>query len=190
MIVRFAFKIYTNLDTGPDDWVALLTSVGSMAAMVINCLGLAGNGLGRDIWTLSGDEITGFLFYFFINSVLYFWTVAMLKVVLLCLYLRLFQDGKLRQILVFTLAGTLLYAFGFLLTLVFACDPISYHWTRWDGEGQGKCIDVTVIAVAFSIISIVLDLWMLVIPLSQIKFLRLSRVRRMAAATMFLVGTL
>lgn len=36
------------------------------------------------------------------------------------------------------LGVTTVYGIGQILGIVFVCSPVSYNWTQWDGEHQGK----------------------------------------------------
>lgn len=68
--------------------------------------------------------------------------------------------------------------------------PMSYFWTMWDQEHQGRCVNINAIGWANAIISIILDVWMLALPLSQLKNLRLHWKQKIGVALMFFVGTL
>ncbi|KAK3985327.1 hypothetical protein QBC44DRAFT_362408 [Cladorrhinum sp. PSN332] len=66
--------------------------------------------------------------------------------------------------------------------------PIS-DWWAWDGTGTGRCINRDRVNWTFAIISIVLDVWMMAIPLWNIRDLKLHW-KKLGAAAMFLVGAL
>ena len=62
---------------------------------------------------------------------------------------------------------------------------------NWDKEHKdGQCINVNALAWSNAIISIVLDLWMLVLPLYEVFRLQLTWRKKLSVAIMFLVGTL
>jgi hypothetical protein len=69
------------------------------------------------------------------------------------------------------------------------CRPISYFWQGWDGLHEGQCIGVNPLAWAIAAIGIILDLWMLGIPLSEVMFLQMNWRRKVAVSLMFIVGT-
>jgi hypothetical protein len=72
------------------------------------------------------------------------------------------------------------------------CRPISFFWISWDRlhEGEGKCIGVNALGWAIAAASIILDVWMLAIPLSQLVQLQMKWQRKVAVGLMFTVGTL
>jgi hypothetical protein len=78
----------------------------------------------------------------------------------------------------------------FVLLAIFQCRPISYYWSGWDGEHQGTCLNVNGLAWSNAAISIVLDGWMLALPISQLFGLQLHWKKKIGVAMMFVVGTL
>lgn len=89
-----------------------------------------------------------------------------------------------------TVAFDILFGVAFIITALLQCRPISYNWTNWRGEGGGQCIDISKVAWANAIVSIALDLFMLAIPLSQLRELKLHWKKKVGVALMFVVGTL
>ena len=61
VLVRLGYrKFFTATDLGLDDWFILATLLNCVPSAVINVSMLSAYGLGRDIWTLTPDEITAF----------------------------------------------------------------------------------------------------------------------------------
>lgn len=73
---------------------------------------------------------------------------------------------------------------------IFACQPITYNWMRWDGEHEGTCMDVDLIFWANASISIALDVWMMAVPLWKIRSLQLDWKKKVGTGIMFFLGTL
>lgn len=188
---RLVFKLFV-VKTGLtwDDWFILLATICGIPNTTIAIHGVVANGLGRDIWTLTDDKITKFGLFFYVMEVNYFLEVALLKTSILLFYLRIFPTTWTRRVLWATVAFNALFGLACVLAGIFQCQPISYYWTKWDGEHSGRCIDVNGLGWANAIVSIVLDLWMLGIPLSQLPKLRLHWKRKIGVALMFCVGTL
>ncbi|KAL5592409.1 hypothetical protein FOBRF1_013435 [Fusarium oxysporum] len=158
--------------------------------MAINIHGTARYGIGRDIWTLEFGDITRFGFFFYILEVLYMPLVSLLKMSLLFFYLRIFFLGLEHTLLWGTIIFNAIYGIIFTLLAVFQCTPISYSWTKWDGEHEGTCLNLNAIFWANAAISIVLDLWMLAIPLWCLRSLTLHWKKKIGVAAMFIVGSL
>jgi hypothetical protein len=183
----FAFG-FTEL--GYDDYAVLAATAMGVPTVVIIDRGIVPNGLAQDVWTVPFDRITNFVRWLYILEILYFLLIAMVKLTLLFFFLRIFPKPIIRRILWATIVFDILFGVAFAITGVFQCDPISHYWTRWDGEGTGKCVNINALAWTNAIISIVLDIWMLVLPLYEVFHLQLSWRSKISVAMMFLVGTL
>lgn len=109
---------------------------------------------------------------------------------LLLFYLRIFPSQTMRCLLVGTIVFDVVFGVSFVIASVVQCIPLDYFWNMWDGEHQGHCININALGWANAIISIVLDFWMLALPLSQLRLLRLHWKKKVAVAFMFMVGTL
>ncbi|KAH9909669.1 hypothetical protein F4778DRAFT_8858 [Xylariomycetidae sp. FL2044] len=190
VLIRTVYtKFFTSKDLGLDDCFIILTLRNCVPSAVINVNMLAANGLGKDTWTLTPDQITGFAKGFYIITIMYFSEVFVLKLSMLFFYLRIFPGPNIRRLLWATVAFDVLFGVSFIFTAIFQCRPISYNWTNWRREGGGTCADVSYIAWANAIVSILLDLWMLALPLSQLRELNLHWKKKVGVALMFCVGT-
>ncbi|KAK1956059.1 CFEM domain-containing protein [Colletotrichum sublineola] len=191
VIIRLVYKGVTTIsDLGMDDWFILITLGSGLPSTVINSVGLAAHGLGRDLWTLSFDTITSFGYWFYVMEVLYFAQVTLLKMSLLFFYMRIFSHNALMKQLIWgTIAFNAVFGTTFIFLATFQCAPISFYWTKWDQEHQGTCMSINGIAWANAGISIVLDFWMLGLPLSQLKTLKLHWKKKIGVALMFFIGT-
>lgn len=191
VMIRLLYKkICSPSLLGLDDLFISLTMIISIPSIVINVKMLTANGLGKDIWTLTPTTITTFSKGFYTIAVLYFSEVFLLKLSILFFYLRIFPGNGVRRLLTLTILFDVLFGFAFVLTAVFQCQPISYNWNNWRSEGGGRCLNVNAIAWANAAVSIALDIWMLAIPLSQIRGLQLDWQKKVEATCMFCIGTL
>ncbi|KAK2616620.1 hypothetical protein QQS21_000443 [Conoideocrella luteorostrata] len=189
VIQRFAYKYWAKMEFGLDDWSTLLTIVVGVPTTIINAHGVAPNGMGRDTWTLTYENITEFGRFFYILEIIYFIEVALSKITILLFYIRIFPTTEVRRVLWGTVAFTVLFGMAFTFSAVFQCAPIAYYWLKWDGTHQGHCVDINAIAWSNAAISIVLDAWMLAIPLWQLRTLNLDWRKKVGVGLMFSVGT-
>ncbi|KAM0491691.1 hypothetical protein ACHAP8_010465 [Fusarium lateritium] len=189
ILLRLGTKYFlSNADYGLDDLFICLTLLIGMPSTAMNIHGTAGHGEGRDIWTLEFDQITKFGFYFWLLEVFYFAQVSFLKTSLLFFYLRIFP-GKAQKLLWGTIAFNTVYGVVFVFLAAFQCTPVNYFWLSWDGEHEGKCFNIASIGWANAAISIILDFWMLGIPMWYIRKLKLHWKKKIGVAAMFIVGT-
>lgn len=189
--IRISSKIFlSGGNIGWDDWFILATILIGVADTVLIVEGLTSNGLGRDIWTLTGEEITQFGLNMYVIQVMYAARVSMLKMSLLFFYLRIFPNPIIRRLLWGTVAFNTLYGVVFCSVAAGLCQPVSFFWERWDGEHLGgKCLDANIIGWANAVVSIAVDVWMLALPLSQLRDLKLHWKKKVGVAIMFIVGT-
>jgi hypothetical protein len=177
-------------ELGTDDWAVLGATVMGVPTVVIIDRGIVPNGLAMDVWTVPFDHITNFVRWLYILEILYFLLIAAVKLTLLFFFLRIFPKPIIRRILWATIVFDVLYGLSFAIVGVFQCKPISHYWTQWDRADSGQCININALAWTNAIISIVLDIWMLVLPLYEVFHLQLSWRSKISVAMMFLVGTL
>lgn len=187
---RVGYKFYAKLEFGLDDYFTIAALAVSIPSTVLNSGALPKSGVGRDIWTLTFDKITDFGQYFYIFMLIYFVQIALIKIALIFFYMRIFTTTGARRLLWGTFVVVVLYGLIFVLVSAFQCLPISYSWQMWDGEHQGKCMNLSGIIWSHAGIGIALDGWMLAIPLMQIRSLHLDWKKKIGVALMFCVGTL
>jgi hypothetical protein len=188
---RIIYKaVFSIGELGYDDYSVLVALIVGVPSVVIIDRAIVPNGLGRDVWTVGFDQITNFVRYLYALEILYFMQVALLKLTLLFFFLRIFPKPTIRRLLWATVAFNCLNGAAFTIVAIFQCRPISFYWTKWDKEGSGQCIDINALAWSNAIISIVLDVWMLALPLFEVFHLQLSWRKKLSVAVMFCVGTL
>ncbi|PHH52846.1 hypothetical protein CFIMG_002317RA [Ceratocystis fimbriata CBS 114723] len=188
--VRISFKLFVIHDQLNLSDIFILATMGSgIPSTVMNTTGLTKHGLARDIWTVPFDDITLFGRYYYVMEVLYFTHVTLLKLSILFFYLRIFPAPAVRRLLWATVAVVAAFGLAFVIAAIFQCSPISYFWTKWSGETTGSCVSINHLAWANAAGSILLDLCMLAIPLSQLRHLKLHWKKKLGVGLMFCTGT-
>ncbi|KAK4658858.1 hypothetical protein QC762_105250 [Podospora pseudocomata] len=192
---RFMFsrpKAHTTSQNGLwwDDYaLVFLLLCGGIPAMVLTIFFLAPNGLGKDMWAVPFEDIDKLFKFSFVSGVLYLPQVAALKLTFLFFYLRIFPSPGTRRVIWGTIVFTSLYGLTFFLLAIFQCSPIE-DWYKWDGTGTGKCLNKDAIQWSCAIISIVLDVWMIGIPLWSMRIVKLHWKKKVGVGAMFAVGLL
>lgn len=189
--MRIGYKLFiTSMELGLDDLFVVITLLAGTPSSVINVLGLAANGIGKDVWKLRFDQITNFSKYFYIMEVLYFAQITLLKLSLLFFYLRVFPGKPVRRAIWATVIFNSIFGAVFVTVAIFQCRHVDHYWNEWDGETPGKCININALGWSNAAISIALDIWMLAISVSQLVGLQLAWRKKVGVAMMFCVGTL
>jgi hypothetical protein len=190
VVIRFIFKIvYSKLEIGLDDWTVLACLLSTVPSAIITVFGTVKHGLGQDLWTLSPEEITKMLKFFYIMASLYFAQVTLLKLTLIFFYIRVFPSTPVQRLLWGTVIFVSLWGFTYIMLAIFQCRPISFFWTHWNGLGKGHCLNINAITASNAGISIALDLWILGIPLWQLWGLKMHWKKKIGVCLMFCVGT-
>ena len=170
--------------------MVVATLLFGVPSTIITDRGTLPNGLGQDIWKVPFEDITRFIRFFYVMEIIYLAEVALLKLSLLFFYIRIFPGGAVRRLLWGTVAFVSVFGVVFVSTAIFQCAPIDAYWRSWDVAYQGRCLDINAIAWSNAAISIALDVWMLAIPLWQLRTLNLDWKKKIGVAMMFGVGTL
>ncbi|EAA32567.1 hypothetical protein GE21DRAFT_5544 [Neurospora crassa] len=199
VLLRLFFRLLTHHPSsgggggrhrlGLDDWVIFLSIPLGIPYTVLIAHSLARAGIGRDVWTLTPQEATWFLKVFYVLIEYYVAIMAYVKMPFLFMYLRIFGDEskRTRRVLWGTVGTVVLVGGVFLLPV--GCKPsVKVFWEGWDGEHEGRCDNINASAWTLSIVTIVLDLWIMAIPLSQLRKLNMDWKKKLAVGLMLCVG--
>lgn len=104
--------------------------------------------------------------------------------------MRIFPGPIIRRLLWGTVSVTIIAAVIYNLMAIFQCHPVDHYWRGWDGTSKGQCMNINALAWANASSSIVLDFWMLGLPLFQLKDLQLHWKKKIGVALMFSTGIL
>jgi hypothetical protein len=116
--------------------------------------------------------------------------ISLIKIAFLLFYLRIFQVQRFRRILWAFIFVNIVTGIAFAVADLLICRPISYFWNRWDMEHVGNCGNSQALAFAGAGIGIVLDIFTLILPLTQVWNLPLGLKKRIGVILMFSVGAL
>lgn len=172
----------------PDDYAVIAALFIYLIASLMNYVALDRSGLGRDIWTLSVSTAVSYARYFYGQQLLYTVLSGLIKSCFILFYLSIFIGLWSRRLL----SGTLVFIFMFysmiVLVFIFECKPIRYYWEQLrNADNQlGTCYSINAWASLNGAVSIVLDIWILAIPLWEIRNLQLHWKKRFAVTIMFL----
>ncbi|QPG94069.1 hypothetical protein C2857_004435 [Epichloe festucae Fl1] len=192
VIVRLVYKQFWSYrkQLGYDDWVILFALITGIACTIINKVGLTDHGLGKDVWTIPPSQITVFAEYFFIIEIMYLAEMAIVKLSLSLFYLGIFPGATIRRLLTGTCILNVIFGVVFVTIGIFSCTPVSRYWTQHvEKDLTGHCINLNLFAWLHGICNIVLDVWMIALPLSQIKGLELHWKKKVGVVFMFFLGT-
>ncbi|SPJ73397.1 related to integral membrane protein [Fusarium torulosum] len=146
------------------------------------------DGVGRDVWTLSEKEIVSSFKFFFFQQLDYFLILGLVKASVLAFYLRIFPDHKFRIVVSVTQAFNLISTAVCLVLMLTIRKPISVNWNGWaDIFPRVKIRSQKILFACHSIMNIALDVWMVILPLTQIYQLGLKLRKKAGVIAMFSV---
>ena len=127
----------------------------------------------------------------YVSDIHYPFSVSIIKLAILLFYVRLFGSRKgFRNILYATGALVISWFIGSTFAAIFRCTPISAAFIL-DGVLQEQhCIDTNAWFISTSVFNVLLDIWILALPLFVIWTLQLSFRRKVGVSGIFLLGAL
>ncbi|KAF5485250.1 hypothetical protein CGCS363_v014721 [Colletotrichum siamense] len=187
--LRMLAKAIRLTPWGADD---ITIVIGFAAAIIFGVMKFIGRrfGFGLDFWTLRYDTIVEFMKIFYAFANVYTLAIAALKATILFFYQRVFGgfSSPFTTILWCTQAFNLLTFIGFTIPTIAQCQPLSFAWEGWDGRHEGFCLNILSMIVTHAAVNIGLDVWMLVLPSTQVLRLNLRWREKAEILAMFGIG--
>lgn len=183
--------------TGSADTIRLVgccpkTSVRKLSCLYSTIVMTKIGGVGRHVEFVEEEEpkqLTGWAQSILAFELIYFTSVALPKLGIICLYLRIFNwKGATRTAawILFTL--TAMTSVSLVVAACFQCAPIAFWWDRT--IPGGRCFDVQAFFHAQALPGFVLDLAIMALPLQTIWHLKMPLVKRLALVAVFMVASL
>ncbi|KAL2255381.1 hypothetical protein VTK26DRAFT_3487 [Humicola hyalothermophila] len=185
--MRFWNRFYTSGRFGWDDWFLALALAGCIAYAGIGWEA-APRGLGVEMWSLEPYNITHLFVGFYASMLVYAASRLFLRHSIILFYLRIFTIGNPRPIIIATMIINTLLSVGVAASVAFQCQPVSLFWNRWDGEHEGKCLPAIPVFWSGAIASMVMDVWVILLPLPYVARLQLSLKKRLGISFMLAIG--
>ncbi|KAI0599540.1 hypothetical protein F4775DRAFT_591328 [Biscogniauxia sp. FL1348] len=185
---RIFARLQARIPVWWDDFIITLSFLGCIASATI-FLTMKPHGLGTDMWAVSFDNITLIIKAQYMLCVFYIASRDLTRLSILLFYHRVFGHMALaRRLIYYSFVLIIACGIAFDLAIIFGCTPIEHFWTSWDGEHEGHCISINGIFWSGAIIVIVIDIWIMLLPLPFVLKLSLSPGKKTLSATMFTFG--
>ncbi|KAK3370583.1 hypothetical protein B0H63DRAFT_487266 [Podospora didyma] len=171
-------------------WDDLFSFVALLCCVAFAVLGLyqQGLGFGTDVWAIPIDNITPLFKGYYAAFIIYGFARFFIRLSITMFYLRIFTLPRARPIITATLVAGVALVIAINGALAFMCTPVDHFWLQWDGEHPGSCIDSSKVIWTSSVLHIVFDLWIIILPVPFIRRLELSRKKKASILIMFSVG--
>jgi hypothetical protein len=113
----------------------------------------------------------------------------MIKISIVFLYLRIFraQGMLVKYVIVATQIFNIIIFIIFLVGLFVACSPLDYYWS-YAAPVSGTCPDPIDRGLVYPVLNIIMDAWLLILPVSQVWTMCLSWRSKLGVLVMFGLG--
>lgn len=167
------------------------------------------NGLGKHIWDISITKIPKILLLcmspppykkihiltsvslrdiVYVDESLYLAVILLTKVSLLSFYLRIFPRRGFQNVTKVVLVFVICSGVIILFLQIFQCLPVAYNWDK--SIPNGSCLSVNTLTYTHAAMSILQDVIILVLPVSELASLKLERKQKLGVFFVFQVGAL
>jgi hypothetical protein len=188
VVSRIVVKMQRTQSWGADD----ITIIAAAVFTVVQCImmGLMTfKGLGRNIWLFNDKTITTFYVYLLVVQYAYVLSLCLVKLSILFFFLRTFPDQRFRTFVKWTIGFNILTTIIFSICGALQRQPIYLLWEGWkDFPPKGTTLNIPAIIFSHAAINIALDVWMFVLPLTQLYHLGLKPKKKAGVMLIFSVG--
>ncbi|TLS21251.1 uncharacterized protein PpBr36_10570 [Pyricularia pennisetigena] len=192
VVARFVCRFYSRNAFLSDDWAILVTLAFVAGAVGLTIAG-SSKGAGSHVWTLTIDQIQEIYQVLYIYTFIYGGACGSVKLSILFFYMRVFGTRDLvtnrpfKAAIYLGVCLSILYPVTIWVTMGNVCKPVTHFWTQFTGTA-GVCIDINTFFLALAIINMLIDFYVLLIPVPQILALNMSTRKKGAVLGLMLIG--
>jgi hypothetical protein len=194
IILRFTSRLIAKSTPGHfrslwwDDWTALISTIFMLVQLIMSLI-MLDLGAGKHVWMVPPDNLIKILRMLFAVYFVYDIHLATAKASALLFLTRIFRPEAsprwFNNAVLITHAANVAWFIGIVLGTFFQCKPVRKNW---DPMIPGHCSDASVLFMGSAIPSVVVDLAILLIPMSKIMSLKMTRAKKMAVVGIFVLG--
>ncbi|KAH7411240.1 hypothetical protein BKA64DRAFT_377076 [Cadophora sp. MPI-SDFR-AT-0126] len=168
-----------------DDWMVLFSGT-LMIPMSTIPIYTSYHGLGKHIWNIPAENSQQLQLLYFIATIIYVLVQNLAKLSILLLYLRIFPGAKFRVVTKCAIIWQLIHTIIYISILIFQCSPVQ---SAWHYTLDRKCVDLRAMVLSGAFFSIFEDIFIILLPISELKGLKMSKRKRTALCAMFALGS-
>ena len=124
---------------------------------------------------------------YYVSQILYVVVLDLAKVSILLIFLRVFTNPRFRLVTKICILWMACQTVAFFLAITLQCVPVS---SIWDSSANRKCINTTAIIYAGAVLSIVEDIFIIILPIRELLALNMGSRQRLGVIFMFALGSL
>ncbi|KAI1093871.1 hypothetical protein F5B19DRAFT_490911 [Rostrohypoxylon terebratum] len=186
IVIRIWVRFFALKKSGLDDYMviaALIFTIGYVVTVFI----ANDNRVGHPIELLTFEEMTSLLKLAWSIEIIYSLIMTCVKSSIIFMYDRFAISHTFRRTCIGTNIFMAVLQVIYLMVVINQCQPVEKAWdvTRLK---LGSCIDITAYFYFSATMNIVLDAWILIIPIPTVRKLRISKRSRRGLYAIFGVG--
>ncbi|KAF5637924.1 hypothetical protein F52700_4627 [Fusarium sp. NRRL 52700] len=125
----------------------------------------------------------------FASELSYATALALVKLSILAFFLRIFPDQKFRTIVRWTTIFILVMCPLYLVLIFLQRRPLDVLWNGWrDKHPQGVILSANLIGITHGAWNVALDIWMMILPMTQLLKIVIKLKKKIGVIAMFGVG--
>ncbi|KNG46059.1 integral membrane protein [Stemphylium lycopersici] len=184
-----ALRVYTRgfivRNIGSEDWTMIGAALLTIVYLLELIAGAKEFNLGFSGMSMTPEQVTSNLKLVLAIVIVYKMIMTLIKISILLIYLRLAVNNKFERLCKGTLILLVAYQFIVIVVTSAQCTPLQKLWD-FTGSVPGYCINTNAFYYVTSAFHIIMDIWILVLPLRLI--MRIPRQPRDKLALYIIFG--
>ncbi|MCJ1339965.1 hypothetical protein MMC09_005257 [Bachmanniomyces sp. S44760] len=188
VVARIATRLRTKVPLKWDDHLIVIALVGN----IISCVAVikeAQHGLGKHLLSVTSfEDQTAIQYWVYVAEILFAITITLVQLSFCFFYSRIFTLVSRKFTIALYTCGGLAIVVGLvnLFPTIFQCSPVAFAYDK--SIPGGKCIQQRIMFVVEDVLLLVVDLFVVALPLPMIWGLQMPRAEKVAISGMFLLG--
>ncbi|OQD93864.1 hypothetical protein PENSOL_c029G07864 [Penicillium solitum] len=183
--LRVVSRVFIVKMLGVDDWIMVAATIFAILNVVIAGLGVK-YGTGRHKWDLTKADVVPTAKVRYVTHIIYTLISGLIKVSICLLYLRVFPN--IRIICLATIAFVTAMSVAIILATIFQCSPVDAVYDEQKYKHY-TCFASIPFWYATAALSLVTDIWILLLPLKTVLGLHLRTRKRFVIAGLLSLGS-
>ncbi|RMZ68537.1 integral membrane [Pyrenophora seminiperda CCB06] len=170
-VLCVALRVYTRgiivRNMGPEDWTMIAAAVFAVVYLMELVVGAKELKLGFSAMSITVAQLVASIKLSLAIVITYMMAMTLIKISILLIYLRLAVTQTFKRLCQVSVALLVVYQVIVTIVVFTQCTPINKLWDFFD-KIEGTCIDARSFYRVTSVFHMIMDLWILVLPVKLI----------------------
>ncbi|KAI0206715.1 hypothetical protein F4808DRAFT_405021 [Astrocystis sublimbata] len=190
LVLRVWARNFQRFGMMADDYLMVVALVFTYGTLAITILG-AKAGAGTHVWAHHPQDVADIFRLLYAYTFIYAGSVSFTKLSILLFYRRLFERGSTWFHI--RLGFAAFFSAGYLISIwsvaAALCQPTEFFWTQFIGA-KGWCVDINASFLSLTVLNLVADLLVLIVPIPEILGLQMNRKKKIGVCAVMGLGGL